>query len=150
MKRLFLIAVFSILVLGCKDKWEEERAVTLNDNRFNGKFLYEYKVEGLYEKYEKLEINFDKTNQAIFYHSIKNYNYTPIGGVWEIWSDYGTIKFEVKDNKYRIATWFVTGNSESDFTNWEPYNFSGNGNTLVLENYSFKINRTRDYTLTKQ
>jgi hypothetical protein len=148
MKKLLLILLI-IAFFGC-DTWEEQQTKPLNDDRFNGKFiyLYEYKaLDGINETTERLEFTFDKTNQAQWYHSYRSY-YSNRG--WNTWSNYCPVKFEISNGTYRITKWSVDEKLEGSFTDWQPYSFSDDGNTLVLQNYDFELTSKYNYTLKKE
>ena len=148
MKKLIFLVSVILLLVSCNFFDDEEQAVSLEDNRFNGKFtyLYEYVApDGINERRERLEFNFNGTNKVDYYHGVRAYQTNPVtSGRWEIWSNDRTVKFEVNKGMYRISYWIGGGG----ITDWQPYSFSDDGYTLVLQNYNFYINSTRNYSLT--
>ena len=146
-KTVFLFIVFAFI--GC-DTWKEQQPKSINDKRFNGKFvyLYEYRApDGINETTERLEFTFNMTNQAQWYHSYRSYNRN---SGWNTWSNYAPVKFEIKNGQYRIRDWSVDEDLEGPFTEWQPYNFSEDGNTLIFDNYNYRLSSKYNYTLKKQ
>ena len=155
MRKKYYFIVFIFVILGCYT-WEEQKPKSLNDNRFNGKFVYLYEYvapDGINETTEKLEFTFNKTNQAQWYHSYRNYDkgFNGIPGKgWTIWSNYCPVKFEISNGLYRITKWGIDEKYENEFTEWQPYIFSDDGNTLILQNYIFELANKKNYTLIKE
>jgi uncharacterized repeat protein (TIGR02543 family) len=148
MKKLFLALCNILLVItfySCTDLGtDEENSIPLGDNRFNGNFtyIYDYKApDGINERYEKIELKFDGTNKAYWYHNHRSYYSGELGG-WKTYKNEWNVKFEISDNMYRLRGWY----SDEEFTEWKPYSFSDDGYTLYLNQFSYNIYKT-DLTL---
>jgi hypothetical protein len=110
----------------------------LSDSRFNGTFIYSYYWTdswGIEEINEYESFTFDGTNKVFNYDYYKNYSNS---SGWSYSGDYigdhysWYREFEICNGQYRNKLW---DNSYSDWTEWENYEFSGDGKTLTLYNY---------------
>jgi hypothetical protein len=151
-KLLFLPVVF--VFFGCFSL-NEQQPRPLSDDRFDGEFVYQYDYvapDGINETHERLRFTFNKTNHAQWYHSYRSYdkgsNGIPDRG-WNIWENYCPVKFEISNGLYRISEWDDYGGYEGEFTEWQPYSFSDDGDTLILEGYDFRLYSKRNYALEK-
>jgi len=110
----------------------------LSDTKFNGYFSYSYYWEdssGIEEKSEYTSFDFDGSNKVFYYTKHSRYSIT-YG--WSYSGDYPGdyyawyLEFEILNGMYRERLW---DNPYSEWSNWERYEFSNNGNTLTLYNY---------------
>jgi hypothetical protein len=143
MKKILLILVI-IAFFGCKDDDESGlKGVPLNDDRFNGTYIYYYKTiarDEINEHYEEITMDFDGTTVAFFRNPYRKYN-TSTG--WSIGTDYYDLEFEIKDGLYKVSR-----RGQNNFSDWQPFEFLNNNNTLIFRN--FKIFNDKDLILRKE
>jgi hypothetical protein len=135
--------VLSIILLGSCDSLfndAEGNGLPLSDERFNGVFNYRIKWEdskGINENFENTILTFDGTTKGTWRSVWWSYD-TAEGWNWSgsKRGDYyqHSIEVETDAGKYRIREW----NSGDEFTDWQPYTFSNDNNTLKLENFKHR------------
>lgn len=106
----------------------------LPDSRFNGSFTYfHYWIAN--ESTEYTSLDFDGTTKVWFYTKYSSY-YSGVGWIYsgDYLGDYYAwyYEFEVNNNQYRCRLW---DNDYDDWTTWETYSFSPDGNTLTLNDW---------------
>ena len=137
-KKLFrhlIITAIALLLTGCS-LTIKPRPVSLSDPRFNGMFSYYESREGWsssdgywYESY-----TFDGTNKAInyteyWYWSGYSWHYS---GDYK--GDYYLFEYEIEINSTKTALRHRLWDNEfSTWSEWKPYQFLDNGDTLVID-----------------
>ena len=140
-KRAIFILLFILVILfvSCDGSLftSIKQPTPIGDSRFNGTFTYYYywiDSYGIEEDYERTRYTLDGTNKVKYY--TKYYYYSTSTG-WLYSGDYigdsytFDYEFEIKDGQYRYKLW---DNEYSSWCDWEPYEFSSDGETLTLYN----------------
>jgi hypothetical protein len=137
-----LYVLLGILLFSCDSFFGEKEGTgsPLSDERFNGVFNYRIDWEdskGINENFENTFLTFDRTTKGTWKSTWWSYD-TERGWNWSgsKRGDYyqHSIEIEIDDGKYRIREW----GSGDEFTNWQPYAFSNNNNTLKLNNFNHR------------
>ena len=145
----FMLSALTLMMAGCSLFDFPMQPEPLDDQRFQGSFTYAsygYDEYGLPDE-EVVRYRFDGTSKAYYYHQ---YEWWGTTSGWHYSGDYPgdayefDFEFEVSDGMYRHRLW---DNEFSDWTEWEPYEFSDDGKTLTLHNHN-NLDFV-DYILTK-
>ncbi|QQO10593.1 hypothetical protein [Breznakiella homolactica] len=146
-KTLFPLVILFLFLLytGCENPTAETKEKisvdkTLDDPRFNGQFEYSnywMSPNGIEESYQFRILAFNVTNKVYYYTVYWSYYYSS-GWNWSgnYKGDSSTYyyEFEIENGKYRKRLW---DNRYSSWSSWNAYDFSDDGNTLTLHNFSF-------------
>jgi hypothetical protein len=136
---LILYVLLPVLLFSCGSVFDDKEGngLPLSDERFDGVFNYRVHwkdSKGINENFENTILTFDGTTKGTWRSVWWSYD-TYWGWNWSgsKRGDYyqHSIEIEITNGEYRIRKW----NSGDEFTNWQPYAFSNDNNTLKLENF---------------
>lgn len=131
-KIIFSLFITIISFIGCtlEEPMVEDTVKRLNDQRFNGNFVYSYywtDDDGIEEKNEYYSYKFDGTSKCWYYYNYEYYYDNDIGWLKGDHGDYHTIETNEVKTHFRLSDY---GNGE-----WKKYQFLDDGNTLRIWDY---------------
>jgi hypothetical protein len=146
-----LIIIFMLLIItSCdlSDNEDDKPGLTLSDSRFNGTYIYYVKYEdsrGIDERYENTVLTFNGTTKAKW--RTVWWNYDSWNRKWNWSGSYKgdvyehNIEFEINNGMYRLRKW----GTNNQFSEWQPYDFLNDNNSLDLKNFDYLGTGQWDY-----